>query len=183
MKKNLIALSVTFLIFFSFLSCKKVADAIFQGLDTNVPDVQITIPTIIAVSTIELPLGTDSYNFNLDSIVKAKTAGVFGANAVRFIKIKQITINITNADLLNNLANFESARMTIQSNTNSTPAEVFFQAFPDTYATSFNFIPTNSAELFTYLKGSTITYNIFGKNRRITTKPLNMVVSTTLAVK
>jgi hypothetical protein len=183
MKKNLIAFSTIFIIFISFLSCKKVADAIFQGLDTNVPDVQVTIPTIIAVSTTELPLGSDSYNFNLDSIVKAKTAGVFGANAVRFIKIKQISINITNADQLNNLANFESARMTIQSNSNSNPIDVFSQAFPDMYATSFTFAPTNSAELFTYLKGSTITYNIFGKNRRITTKPLNMVVSTILAVK
>ena len=183
MKRSIRILFATGLLFIGFLSCKKVAEAIFQGLDANVPDVQITIPIIPLVSPSEISIGSYSYNFNLDSIVKAKTAGVFGANAVRFIKIKQIVITITNPDPLNNLANFESARMTIQSNTNNTPVEFFSQTFPDTYATTFTFTPTNSTELFEYLKGTTITYNIFGKNRRITTKQLNMVVSTTLAVK
>lgn len=183
MKKVLITLTASFVLLFAFSSCKKVAENIFQGLDVKVPDVNVTIPIIIAVTPNEISLGSFSFNYNLDSIVRANTGGVFGANAVNLIKIKQININITNADQLNNLANFQSARFTLHSNTNTTPIEFFSQTFPDTFASSFTFTPTNSAELLTYLKGSSITYTIYGKMRRITTKPLNLVISTTIGLK
>jgi hypothetical protein len=182
MKKILITIFAAFILLVEFSSCKKLVAAIFQGLDVNVPEVQVTIPTVIAVTSNEIPLGNFSFHFNLDSIVKANTAGVFGVNAVSSIKVKQISINITNADQLNNLSNFESARVTLQSNTNNTPTELFSMTFPDTYASSITITPTNSLELLAYLKGSDITYNIYGKMRRITSKPLNMVVSVTLRV-
>lgn len=182
MKKILITIFAAFILLVEFSSCKKLVAAIFQGLDVNVPEVQVTIPTVIAVTSNEIPLGNFSFHFNLDSIVKANTAGVFGVNAVSSIKVKQISINITNADQLNNLSNFESARVTLQSNTNNIPTELFSMTFPDTYASSITTTPTNSPELLAYLSGSDITYNIYGKMRRITSKPLNMVVSVTLRV-
>ncbi|HEY8690702.1 MAG TPA: hypothetical protein VIM07_15805 [Chitinophagaceae bacterium] len=178
-------------IFISFLaaivllaavSCKKIVSALFQGMDVNVPEVQVTIPTVIAVTPNEVSLGSFSLHFNLDSIIKANTAGVFGVNSVSSIKVKQISITINNADQLNNLSNFERARITLQSNSDSNPAELFSINFPDSYASSFTYTPVNSPDLLPYLKGSDITYNIFGKMRRITTKPLNMTVAVTLRV-
>lgn len=182
MKRSIFVLG-TFSILFAGLSCKKAAELIFQGLDTKIPDVQITIPIIPFVPQNEISLGNYSVNFNLDSTVRAKTGGVFGANAVKFIKITQISITILNPDPLNNLANFESARITLQSNTNNTPTEFLSQTFPDVYATSYAATPANSTELLSYLKGSVITYTIYGKIRRITTKPLNIVVTATIGVK
>ena len=182
MKKITITFLSAIILLVALSSCKKLVSAIFQGLDVNVPEVQVTIPTVIAVTPNEIALGSFSFHFNLDSIIKANTAGVFGVNTVSSIKVKQINISITNADQLNNLANFESARITLQSNIDSNPAELFSVSFPDSYASLFTATPANSPDLLPYLKGSDVTYNIYGKMRRITTKPLNMVVAITLRV-
>lgn len=180
MKKILFALFAVLIIIGGLSSCKKLAAAIFGGTNVVVPDVQVTIPAIVVVSPSELGLGSYSYYFNLDSAVRANTAGIFGAKAVSSIKIKQMTITITNADQLNNLSNFESARVTLQSDVNNTPVEIFSKTFADTYAESVTSTPTNNPELLSYLKGSQIVYNMFGKNRRITTKTLNITVSVIL---
>ena len=181
MKKITITLSVA-IIFLAGVSCKKLVSALFKGLDVNVPEVQLTIPTIIAVSPNEIALGSFSFHFNLDSIVKANTAGVFGVNSVTSIRVNQVKVAVNNADQLNNLSNFESARITLQSNIDTNPAELFSVNFPDTYSASFTSTPTNSPDLLPYLKGSDVTYNVFGKMRRITTKPLNMTVAVTIRV-
>lgn len=178
MKKNLIVLSAAFIMLLAFSSCKKLASAIFGGFDTSV-DFQVSIPAVPIVSPFELPLGQFNYKFNLDSIVRSKTAGAFGASDVSSIKAKQFNVTITDADQLNNVSNFQSVRITIQSNTNSTPAELFAVTFPDTYATSFT-TAGNNVELLSYLKGSDIKYTMYGKNRRITIKPLTIILSVTL---
>ncbi len=183
MKKIVILFIVTLIFFAALPSCKKLIKAVFGGTDVNVPAFQVNIPTVIAVTSYEIPIGSFSINFNLDSTVKANTAGVFGANDVNSVKVKQVNINITNADSLNNLANFESARVTLQSNSNNNPVELFNITFPDAYASTYSYTPTNSPELLPYLKGTSITYNIYGKMRRITNKPLTMVVSVILRAK
>lgn len=157
------------------VSCKKIASSIFGGFDTTV-DFQLSIPAVPFVSPFEVPLGQFQYTFNLDSIVKAKTGGNFGAEDVSSIKVKEFNINISDADPQNNLANFQSVRVTIHSNTNNTPAELFAVTFPDTYASSFKTAGNNN-ELLSYLKGSNITYSMFGRNRRTTSKPLSILLS------
>jgi hypothetical protein len=163
-------------------SCKKVANAIFKGFEVSVPDIQIALKEIPIVSPFEIPIGQFPYKFNLDSVVRSKTAGVFGANDVSSIKVKQFNINITNADQQNNISNFQSLRVTLQSNTNNNPAEIFSAVFPDTYAATFT-APGNDTELLSYLKGSDIVYNMYAKNRRITTKPLSIIISVTIRTK
>lgn len=182
MKKLLITGFIAFALLIQFSSCKKILEAVFKGLDVNVPEVQLTIPAVISVSPNEISLGTFSYQFNLDSIIKANTAGVFGVNTVSSVKVKQISINLSNADQLNNLSNFESVRMTIQSNINNSPTELFAVNFADAYASSIIINPNNSPELLSYLKGSEISYNMYGKMRRITSKPLNISIAVTLRV-
>lgn len=178
MRKKIVPIFSILLILATFSSCRKLATAIFGGFDTSV-DLQVSIIPIPLVSPIELPIGQFLYKFNLDSVVRSKTAGVYGAADVRSIKVKQFNINITNADQLNNISNFQSVRVTIQSNTNNTPAELFSTTFTDTYATSFT-TSGNNVELLSYLKGSDITYTMYGKNRRITTIPLTITISVIL---
>lgn len=179
MKKSILFLFTMTVLFAGFSSCKKIL-AVFAGTDVTVPDFTVTVPPIIYITSTEMPIGSYTFNFNLDSSVRASTAGVFGANAVNSIKIKRIKIDITNADSLNNISNFESARVTLQSNSNNNPVELFAVSFPDTFDSTYTYTPTNSPELLSYAKGSSITYNIFGKMRRRTAKPLTLVLGVTL---
>lgn len=61
------------------------------------------------------------------------------------------------------------------------PVQLFSITFPDAYASTYSFSPTNNPELLSYLKGSkTISYNIYGNMWRITTKPLDISVDIVL---
>lgn len=175
MKKQVLILLTIVTSLTAVVSCKKIASSIFGGFDTTV-DFQLSIPPVPIVLPGEFSLGQFQYTFNLDSLVKAKTAGTFGAEDVTSIKVKEFNINITDADPQNNLANFQSVRVTIHSNTNSTPAELFAVTFPDTYAASFK-TTGSDVELISYLRGSVITYTMYGRNRRTTSKPLNVIIS------
>lgn len=179
MRKIVVGIFAALLIFTACSSCKKIAQA-FGGSDVVVPQYQITVPIVPFVLPTEISLGSYSFSFNLDSVVRANTSGLFGAKDVNSIKIKHVTINILNADQLNNLANFSTARVTLYSNTNSNPVELFAINFPDVYASSYTYTTTSSPELLSYLKGSLLTYTLYGKMRRITTKPLSMTLDVTM---
>ena len=182
MKKVLI--SVSLLIFvIAGMSCNKIKDAIFPSIDVNLPAFQIRVPAIPIVLNSEASLGSFTMNFNLDSIIRANTAGAFGAGAVSTIKVKKMVISVSNGDAANNLANFESARFTFSSNTKTTPAELVSITLTDTFTTSYTAEPTSSPELKEYLTGTQLTYSLFGKARRTTSKPLNFSVAITLSAK
>lgn len=182
MKKVLI--SVSLLIFvIAGMSCNKIKDAIFPSIDVNLPAFQIRVPAIPIVLSSEASLGSFTINFNLDSIIRANTAGAFGAGAVSTIKVKKMVISVSNGDAANNLANFESARFTFSSNTKTTPAELVSITLTDTFTTSYTAEPTSSPELKEYLTGTQLTYSLFGKARRTTSKPLNFSVAITLSAK
>lgn len=182
MKKVL--LSVSLLVFLvACMSCNKIKDAIFPSIDINLPSFQFTVPAIPIVLNSEASLGSFNVNFNLDSIIKANTAGAFGAGAVSTVKVKKMVVSLTNGDAPNNLANFESARFTFSSNTKTTPVEIATFSFPDAFSTTYAAEPVNSPELKEYLSGSQLTYTLFGKARRTTSKPLNFNVVVTLSAK
>lgn len=183
MKKSTIVLSISVLILVSIVSCKKIIDKIFPGVDTTVPDIQLTIPIIPLVPPNEITFGTFSTKINLDSTIRANTNGFFGIGAVSSIKVKQIVVSLTNADGLNNLSNFETARVSLVAPNNSIPVDVAALSFPDVNSSSQTFTPTDSPELLDYMKGSEVTYTIYGKARKITTKPLSMAVSVTIRIK
>ncbi len=161
-------------------SCKKIVAAVFPGTDVNIPAAEFTVPILLSVSPNELSFGSFTQRVNLDSVVRANTGGVFGINVVSSIKLKQVAISLANADALNNLSNLESARVTLISDINTNPVELFNVSFPTENLSTYNFAPTTSVELLPYLKGNSVTYNVFGKNRKITSKPLQMQVAVTL---
>ena len=182
MKKVLISVSLLIFII-AGMSCNKIKDAIFPSIDVNLPAFQFRVPAIPIVLSSEASLGSFTMNFNLDSIIRANTAGAFGAGAVSTIKVKKMVITVSNGDAANNLANFESARFTFSSNTKTTPAELVSINFPDTFATTYMAEPASSPELKEYLAGTQLTYSLFGKARRITSKPLDFSVAITLSAK
>src|SRR5665647_3932646 len=98
MKRVILISLIAATILVNLSSCKKALAAVFGGTDVTVPEFQMTVTQIYIVTPGEIPLGGYSFYFNLDSTVRAKTGGVFGATAVNSIKIKQITIKITNPD-------------------------------------------------------------------------------------
>lgn len=180
MKRLILISLISGIIFVNLSSCKKVIASVFGGTDVTVPQFQITIPPIYFVPPSEVSMGSYSFYLNMDSAVRANTAGVFGADAVNSIKIKQITLKIVNPDANDNLANFDSARVTLQSTSNNNPVQLFNIGFPNTYADTYNYTTTNSPELVSYVKGDTLTYNVFGKMRTVTSKPLGLTVDVTL---
>lgn len=162
--------------------CKKIVKKVFQGIDTEIPEFTVTLPPIPYVFPGEAPIGTLTQPFNLDSTVKANTNGVFGADDVSSVKIKQIVFTLPTADQENNGANFESARITFASNSKADTVTVAAISFPDTFASTSTYVSVNSPELKPYLNGSELYYNIFGKMRRITTKNLPLKINVTLRV-
>lgn len=181
--KKLPILSFAVLCIVTVTSCSKIKEALFPTINIDLPAFQFSVPAIPIVLNTEVSLGSFTMQFNLDSIIRANTAGAFGAGAVSTIKVKQMVISIPNGDQNNNLANFESARFTFSSNTRETPAELLAVAFPDTFSTSTTIMPANSPELKEYLNGTQLTYTLYGKARRTTNKPLTFNIVVTLSAK
>lgn len=182
MRKILISVLVITAIFAGLPACKKIIRTLFQGIDADVPAFSVTLPAIPFAPPNEVPLGSFSQHFNLDSTVKANTNGVYGSNDVSSVKVKQITFTLSDPDSLNNISNFESVRFTFSSNTKIDTVTVASITFPDTYAATYIYTPVNSPELKPYLNGTVLNYNAYGKLRRITTKPLTLNLQVTLRV-
>ena len=163
------------------VSCKKIIRNIFEGIDADIPEFSVTIIPIPIALPFEIPIPL-SQPFNLGSTVKANTGGVYGANDVTSVKVKQIVFNLSDADSLNNLANFESVRVILSSDTKKDTVTVASMSFPDTYASSATYKPVNSPELRPYLTGKQLNYIILGKIRRATTKSLHFSILVTLRV-
>lgn len=183
MRKVLISVFIVIVLVAASISCKKIIRNLFQGVDADIPAFAITLPPVPFALPIEIPLGTFKQSFNLDSTVRANTGGVYGAGDVSSVKVKQIVFNLSTADSLNNVSNFESARVTFSSDTKTDTVTVASITFPDTYASSFTYTPVNGPELKPYLNGTQLYYNVFGKIRRVTTKELPLSILVTLRVK
>ncbi len=175
MKMTFSAIAMGMLLLSGF-SCNKIRDAIFPGVEVELPAFQFSVPPIPIVVSNEVSLGTFSMAFNLDSIVRAKTGGAFGIGAVNSIKIKKMNIALLDGDANNNLSNFESTRFSFSSNTKTDAVEIIKINFADTPSYSITVEPENSPELIGYLSGSQINFNLSGKTRRTTQKALEFKV-------
>lgn len=182
MRKLFIPVLIVALIIAVASGCKKIIRDIFQGIDADVPAFSVPIPAIPFAPPVELPLGSFSQQFNLDSTVRANTNNIYGAGDVSSVKVKQIVFTLSNPDTLNNISNFESARFTFSSNTKTDTITIASITFPDTYAATYTYTPVNSPELKPYLNGTILYYNAYGKLRRRTTKELTLNLLVTLRV-
>ena len=178
-------------IFFAFIillgtSCKKtIQEAVqtFQGFDATLSTVEFDMPAVPFAPPFEVQLGQFPQHFDFDSLVKANTAGTFSSADIVSVKLKNMSVKITNADATNNLGNFQSARFEFFSNAVPTPVEVANVTFLDAVSDSINVTPTNPPELKGYLAGKELTYKVFGQLRRTTSKSLHLKINTIVTVR
>lgn len=171
--KNAIA-GLLALIMISGCTCNEVKEKLLPSFNVNIPDINLTVPPIPIITNEEIPVGALKTHINMDSTIKAHTAGTFGADAVHFVRVKKMVIKVLNADKNNNLSNFESARMRIYSDTAST--DIVVVNFPSIYSDSITVIPTSSPDISNYLRGENLAYNLYWKNRKTTSKSLKLNV-------
>jgi hypothetical protein len=182
MKRGAAALLI---LFFILVGCSgnqanEIKEKLLPSFYVNIPNIYLTVPPLPKVLEEEIPVGALKTPINMDSTIKAFTAGTIGADAVHFVKVRKLIVKLSNADTANNLANFESARMRIYNDTSSTDIAVI--EFPESFSDSITVTPANSPDISNYLRGTTLNYNLYWKNRKITKKFLKLIVQVTLAV-
>jgi hypothetical protein len=175
--KNILA---AFMLMLTGCTCNQIKEKLLPSFDVNIPDINLTVPPIPLVTDKEIAVGALKTHINMDSTIRSYTAGAFGASAVHFVKVKKLIIQATNADKINNLSNFETARMRIYNDTASTDIAII--NFPNTYTDSITVIPPATPNISEYLRGSNLSYNLYWKNRKITKKFLKLNVKVSISV-
>src|SRR5437868_4161539 len=125
---------IVLMMMFASCTCNEIKEKLLPAFNVNIPEINLTVPPLPLVTNEEIPVGALKTHINMDSTIKANTAGTFGADAVHFVKVKKMVIKALNADENNNLSNFETARMRIYSDTVST--DIATINFPKTYSDS-----------------------------------------------
>jgi hypothetical protein len=185
MQLSTLSMQKVTVILFGFLlvvlaACQQVKEKLLPAFSVNIPPIKLSVPPIPFVSPKEIPIGILRTPINLDSTIKANTAGTLGAQSVHFVKVKSIVINLPEATKSNNLSNFEHARMVIASDTAS--QEIAVISFPTTFTNSLTVEPANNADILRFLKGEQLTYNLYWKNRKPTTRFMKLEVKIMLSV-
>jgi hypothetical protein len=162
------------------LACNNIQEKLLPSFTVSIPPIQLAIPPIPIVLGKEIPVGALKTPINLDSTIKARTAGTLGAEAVHSVKVKRVILHLKNADRKNNLSNFESARIRIYSDTSSSDIAVI--RFPAAYSDSLVVVPQTKQDISKFLKGTSLSYNLFWQNRKPTTRRLKLDVQISLDV-
>jgi hypothetical protein len=167
-------------LFLTLFSCKQVRKKLLPSINVNIPSINLSIPPLAFVPDKEVPVGALRAPINMDSAIKARTKGTFGADAVTEVKVKKIVLKLLNGDRNNNFSNFESGRIRIYSDTSQ--VDIATINFPASFTDSLSITPQNPPDISEYLRGRQIAYNLFWKNRKKTTKFLKLDVLVTLGV-
>jgi hypothetical protein len=162
------------------LSCKQVRKKLLPSINVNIPSINLSIPPLSFIPDKEVPVGALRTPINMDSMIRARTKGTFGADAVSEVKVKKIILKLMNGDRQNNFSNFESGRIRIYSDTSD--VDIATISFPASFTDSLSITPQNPPDISDYLRGRQIAYNLFWKNRKKTSKFLKLDVRVTLGV-
>ena len=161
----------------AFNSCSKIADAIAQSFTWQGIDVIIDVPASSDTGSYAT-IGTGSFVYDFDSLIKDKTANQFGLKNIKSFTFKSCTLTILDPDTLNNFANFRQAKASFSTSTNPTTTvlgEVTNN--PDVYATSLNLPINNTTNIKSYLPSSgkvTLMYDLSGQIRKPVTRTIKV---------
>ena len=171
--------SLLILAAFCLLSSCSVSNSISSaivGLQTNE---LISVP-VITDTISQTVMGTGSFSYNVDSIIKANTKNALGLNNVDNFQVINCTLTIQNPDSTDNFANFEESQVAFFSNSNSTPLTIVsVSGNPDVYAASLTLPSNNNTNLKSYIASSgptMFTYSVGGKMRHPTYIVLNVLL-------
>lgn len=181
--KKLFYLLMAALVIASSTGCNDIRQKLLPAFNVNIPAIQLTIPPIPFVAKEEVPVGALSTYINMDSTIRANTAGTFGADAVSSVRVKKVTVTALNADASNNLSNFEMARMRLYSDNDTTAIDIASIVFPGSFTETFTMENDNAPDISNYLRGSRLAYNLYWKNRASTSKSLKLHIIVTLSIK
>jgi len=180
MKKNVIVCLALAAMCILYTSCSKV-DALIGAATVSwtSTDVAFDIP-VVSSTTDTSAIGSGTYSYNLDSLIKAQTSNQLVLNNISHFYLTSCTLTILNPDSTNNFANFQSASGTLSSSADATPANIgTITNNPDTYAATLSVPVNTTTDLKNYVSPSgttTFNYMLSGKARRVTTKILHATV-------
>jgi hypothetical protein len=163
-----------------FNACKKKVEVTFPPFTTGTITALIDIP--VSGATLETT-ASGKVSVNLDSIIKANTGGKMSVSNIKTLFVTELAnLTLENADQTNNFSNVEELSATISSNVKPA-SEPFISKITETSALydKVDALPyiNQALNLVDYVSkdGNTeITYNVSGKLKTPTTKPLIMRV-------
>ncbi len=161
---------------FTLQSCTKgISNLLRYNLAMQSGEVTVAIPPMTNSGS-GATVDAGSNTINIDSFIKAHTAGLMGVANIQSVKLTSCTVNIQDASVSNNFANFQSCNAAFSSNAEATPYEVNIPSNPDTYATTLSMPVDTTTELKSYLTGNQFNYSLGGKLRRSTTDTLHCTI-------
>ena len=156
-------------------SCTKIGNALQYDLALQSGSVTVAIPPMAnAGSSASVDAGSNT--INIDSFIKAHTAGLLGVANIQSVKLTSCTVTVQNGNAANNFANFESCNAAFSSNAEVIPYQISIADNPDAFATSLTMPVDTTTELKSYLVGNQFNYSVGGKLRRSTTDTLNCTI-------
>lgn len=151
----------------------EVKKSVFNGLVITAIDQSFEIPEI-PVAGPEATISNIAIPFNMDSVIRANTGGSFGLSDVGIVNMDDVTMYMQNPDTPVNMANFETVRLSLTTNTLTQPVLVEYRPVPDVYAASLVFPIDKTKDLRPYASGSTLFVALSSKLRRPTNRTLYM---------
>ncbi len=150
-----------------YSSCTKI-DALIraQAISFTATDLSFDVPVITNTAT-NSSIGTGTFTYNLDSLIRAQTVNQFGLANIDTVTLTSCTLTIQNPDADNNFADFESANGSFSTSANATNTTMgSIDNNPDTYATTLT-VPVNTGvNLKSYVASSgptTFSYSVDGQ--------------------
>jgi len=159
-------------------SCEKLEDALFKPFQSPL-SFDVTIP-VISETNVEKQMGETVVRYNLDSVIRANTANVFGADIVGAMYIKEIGIQLQNSDAANDLGNFDYVKLSVASG-GGTPMVMGPFNIPATTTNAITLPAPPSINILPFFSGSNVTFKLSGKANTATTKALTARVSATIS--
>jgi len=161
--------------FFAFLalitiapSCNKLKDLVTINVPLQTADVDFSIaPQPAGTQT----LSQFQFGINVDSVLKNENSSL-GIGSIKKVKVKSITLTLSNATQTDNFGALSACEAGIASN--NKPDYVVFAGLtsnPDTYATTLD-IPVKDVDLKDYFGSTVLYYKLSGTTRRATTTTL-----------
>ena len=158
------------------LSCTKIANLLTFRLGMQTKSFDFTIP--VTTDTGRMSVGPVATTFNVDSFIRASTAGQMGSANIKSVKLSSVVLTLNNANSANNFQNFEYVDVDFTSNTNSTPYKMTIANNPDSYASTLSLPVDTTVDLASYL-GNEFTYSVSGRLRKGTTQEMNCTATVT----
>ena len=179
-KQNSVSILLIIISVISLQSCTKIGAMLQYDIPVQSGSVTITIPPTSITSAGFSGAGSNS--INIDSVIKANTAGLLGVNNITSVKLTSATMTLQNADANDNFANFKSVYASFTSNSDGSPYQISIANNPDAFASSISIPVDTTAELKNYISGSDFTYTAGGQLRTATTVSLICTINFTFNV-